>query len=119
MWGWSELSDLQCDISIKQSRKIYCFGGVWGSGGGGVEGHLQRRRLENVFGQPEQHRRILGRTRPLWHMQQRHNELYYNYKAQSVEVDNIDIWPGKGGRSVLLHRDRATPQPISIQITLT
>lgn len=84
-------------------------------------GHLQRRRLENVFGQPEQHRRILGRTRPLWHMQQRHNELYYNYKAQSVEVDNIDIWPGEGGggRSVLLHRDRATPDPISIQITLT
>lgn len=59
---------------------------------------------------------------PLWHMQQRHNELYYNYKAQSVEVDNIDIWLGRaggGGWSVLLHRDRATPEPISIQITLT
>lgn len=55
-----------------------------------------------MFGQPEQHRRILGRTRPLWHMQQRHNELYYNYKAQSVEVDNIDIWlRGGWGAGVL------------------
>lgn len=49
-----------------------------------------------MFGQPEQHGRISGRTPPLWHMQHRHNELYYNYKAQSVEVDNIDIWPGGG-----------------------
>lgn len=37
-----------------------------------------------------------GGLPPLWHMQHGHNELYYNYKAQSVEVDNIDIWPGGG-----------------------
>lgn len=88
---------LSCQIcsvisQLSKAGKSIVFGvGEW------VGGHLQRRRLENVFGQPEQHRRILGRTRPLWHMQQRHNELYYNYKAQSVEVDNIDIWPGEGG----------------------
>ena len=30
-------------------------------------------------------------------MQHQHNELYYNYNAQSVEVDHTDIWPWGGG----------------------
>ena len=50
-------------------------------------------------------------TPPLWHMQHPHNELYYNYNAQSVEVDKIDIWPWGA--------ECTAPACVSIQITLT
>ena len=98
------------DISIKQNRR-----GEWTIVAGGVKGFSQGPAFyeenKNVSGQLKQRKRTLGMTPPLWHMQHPHNELYYNYNAQSVEVDKIDIWPWGA--------ECTAPACVSIQITLT